>query len=207
MSFENWLLFMAIWIAASIPFGPNAANCVSTTATHGFRRGLWCVVGVFAAANIYMLLAISGVATFMLANPALFEVLRWLGVAYLAWMGVSLLRSRGALDLEVIQSNFSRWKTTRRAFLISMSNPKAIFVWMAVFTQFIDSATPLSQQLVVLAPSALAVNIIVYTAYCALGLGVKRLFGGTRKRWFDRSTGILYLGFSMGLAAADLRKA
>jgi len=206
MTFEGWLFFMAIWIAVSVPLGPNALNCISATAAYGFKRGLWSVAGVFIAATIHMALALTGIAGFMTANPATFEVLRWLGVGYLAWMGVMMLRSKGEMDIAAKTGDFSRSQLVRRAVLISLSNPKAIFVWLAVFSQFISTTAPLGAQLIVLAPSALLVTLVVYTGYCILGLALKRVFTGSRKRWFDRIAGSIYLGFALGLASSDLRK-
>jgi len=207
MSFESWLVFMTIWTLASIPLGPNALNCISASATYGFRKGLWSVVGLLIAANIHMTLALSGIAAFLNSNPILFEILRGMGVAYLAWMGISMLSSKGKFQVEKIPENWSQWKLVRRAILISLSNPKAIFVWLAVFTQFVDGASPLSPQLLVLAPSALFVTVVVYVSYCAVGLGVNWLFSGNRKMWFDRIAGSTYLAFALGLATADLRRA
>lgn len=207
MTLEAWLFFMAVWIAASIPLGPNALNCISVSAAHGFTKSLWSVLGVFIAANIHMALALTGLAAFMAANPVVFEILRWLGVGYLAWMGISLLRAKGDLRVGLSAADDSKWQLIQRAILISMSNPKAIFAWLAVFSQFIDTQTPLAPQLTVLAPSALSVTITVYVGYAALGRSVNRLFAGRRKRWFDRLTGSAYLAFAMILASADLRKA
>ncbi len=206
MSFQDWLFFMTIWIAASIPLGPNALNCISASATHGFLKGLWSVAGVFIAATIHMTVAVSGIASFMSAHPGLFEIMQWLGVGYLAWMGISMLRSKGSAHVQETIASPSRWQMIKRATLISLSNPKAIFAWLAVFSQFVDAGIPLAPQLVVLAPSALSVTIIVYTGYCALGTGVNRLFAGQRKRWFDRIAGSTYLIFALGLASSDLRK-
>ena len=207
MSVEAWLFFMAIWIAASVPLGPNALNCIATSAAHGFRNGLWSVAGVFAAANVHMVLALSGIAAFMSANPVLFEVLRWFGVGYLVWMGISVFLAKGSIAIPAADAGFSHWQVFRRAVLISMSNPKAIFAWLAIFSQFVQTDAPLAPQLTVLAPSALSVTIVVYVSYCAVGLGVSRLFRGNRKRWFDRIAGTTYLAFAVGLASGDLRRA
>lgn len=206
MTFEEWLFFMAIWIAASVPLGPNALNCISAVAANGFARGLWSVVGVTIAAVIHMSLAVTGMAAFLAANPAVFEALRWLGVAYLAWMGVSMLRSRNG-GVAIDRGRGQRAPALiGRAITISLSNPKAIFAWMAVFSQFIDPAAPLAGQLLVLAPSALAVTVLVYGGYCVMGTGVERVFAGRRKFWFDRGAGATYLGFAAGLAFADMRR-
>jgi threonine/homoserine/homoserine lactone efflux protein len=207
MAIDDWLLFMAIWIAASVPLGPNALNCISTSAAYGFRKGLWSAAGVFVAANIHMALALTGIAAFMNANPELFEALRWAGVAYLAWMGLSMLRSRGVDRIPGAVAGATRWQLIRRAVLISLSNPKAIFAWLAVFSQFVSAVQPIGPQLIVLAPSALSVTIAVYVGYCALGLGVNRIFRGDRRLWFDRAAGSTYLAFAYGLAVSDLKKA
>lgn len=207
MSLESWLVFIAVWMTVSLPLGPNALNCISASATHGFQKGLWSVAGVFIAAIIHMTLAVSGIAAFLNSNPVLFEVLRWLGVGYLAWMGVSMLRSKGKFKVEKSVEEFSRVQSVSRAILVSMGNPKSFFVWLAVFTQFINAGAPLAPQLLILAPSALAITVIVYIGYCAIGLGVNRLFSGRRKIWFDRITGTSYLAFALGLANADLRRA
>ena len=206
MGFENWLFFMAIWVAASLPLGPNAVNCISASATHGFAKGLWSVVGVFIAANIHMTLALTGLAAFMAVTPVLFEILRWLGVCYLAWMGISMLRSGAGSKIVQVESSRSGYQLARRAVLISMTNPKAIFVWLAVFSQFIDTSVPLAPQLLVLAPSALSVTVAVYVGYCAVGLSVNRVFSGNRRRWFDWAAGSTYLAFALGLVFSDLRK-
>ena len=206
MSFDSWLAFMAIWILASIPLGPNALFCISATASHGFRRGVWTVVGLFIASSTHLLLAISGIAAFLAANPAVFELLRWLGVGYLAWMGIGMLRSSGRVGALRATGTGSPLQLIRRSVMISLSNPKAIFAWMAVFTQFIDPAIPLGPQLAILAPSALAVTVAVYLGYCGLGQGLYRIITGRGKLWFDRLTGTTYLLFAVGLAIADARR-
>lgn len=207
MSWEEWTFFMVIWIAASLPLGPNALNCVATSATYGFRTGLWSVLGVTIASIIHMSVALTGIATFMNANPILFDLLRWCGVAYLVWMGMTLLRQRTRLTIDTDESGASAGQLVRRAIVISLSNPKAIFTWMAIFTQFVSHSVPLHEQLIVLAPSALVVTLLTYAGYCTLGLGVNRLFKGNRKRWFDRITGTSYIGFATILAFSDLRRA
>ena len=90
--------------------------------------------------------------------------------------------------------------------LISLSNPKAIFGWLAIFTQFIDAGAPLWPQLTILAPTSLSIVFAVYVGYCALGASVNRLLADRRKIWIDRIAGSTYLAFALGLAVSDLRR-
>ena len=209
MTFEAWLVFMGIWTVATLPLGPNALNCMATSACHGFCRALWSVAGVFLAGCTFMMVAVSGVAVFLLAHPALFEILRWCGVSYLVWIGFTLLqRPYGVHAMETAASAPAPAPGAlfRSAALISMTNPKAIFGWLAIISQFISPEVPLVPQLLVLTPSALSVLLVVYIAYCAVGRGAARLFTGARQFWFDRGAGSLYLIFPAGLAVADLRR-
>ena len=206
MTFEEWAVFMTIWIAASVPLGPNALNCISTSAAHGLKTGLWSVLGVVLAATIHMTVALTGLATFMKAHPVVFEVIRWMGVCYLIWMGLSLLRSKGKVQLNVPTRSETPQRLVFKAIVISLTNPKSIFVWLAIFSQFIEPARALSEQLLILAPSALAVTLAVYLGYSVLGLSVQQVFSGRRKLWIDRVAGSTYVAFGVGLATADLRR-
>ena len=206
MTFESWLIFATIWIAATLPLGPNALNCVAISAVQGFRSSLWSAIGTLLAAGIHMIIAVSGIAAFIAANPALFDVLRWIGVAYLAWMGLTLLLARGTLKAQQVRQRRSALQQIRRAVLISLSNPKAIFGWLAIFTQFIDAGAPLWPQLMILAPTSLSIVLFVYVGYCALGASVNRLLADRRKIWIDRIAGSTYLAFALGLAVSGLRR-
>jgi threonine/homoserine/homoserine lactone efflux protein len=139
----------------------------------------------------------------------LLEVIRWAGVAYLAWMGMTMPRSRSEILKQYRPTQASPVSLVRHATLISLGNLKAIFVWLAVFTQFTTPGAPLGPQLAVVGPSALAaiaIAIAIYVAHCALGFGAGHLFAGHHKRWFDQGAGGLYLIFAAGLATADYRR-
>ena len=208
MSVESWLVFCAIWTAASLPFGPNAANCVVVSLSNGFARSLWCVAGIAAAGLCHMAAAGLGLSTLLLANAALFQVVKWLGVAYLAWLALGLLRAKTSPIELPRQARTAPLVLARRAFLISMSNPKAILVYLAVFPQFIDGGAPLAPQLVVLVPTSLAIGALVYGGYCALGRGVGRLLASAkRRRRFQQGIGGFYLFSAAGLAWFDPRRA
>ena len=205
MTLDQWWIFVVVWIAASIPLGPNALNCIALSASAGFRRSLWAVAGLLVAALCHMAVTVLGVAAILLANAMLFQVLKLCGAAYLIWMGISMWRKRNGLPAPDRPVSLSRLHIVRRAFLISMSNPKSILAYLAVFPQFISLNAPLPERLVVLVPTALTVVVIVYMGYCAAGLGVGRLLRSARRRLaFNRTVGGFYIFAGAGLAVSDL---
>ena len=208
MTLDQWLIFVAIWIAASLPLGPNALNCIALSAGAGFRRSLWSVVGIMIAAICHIAATVLGVATILLANAELFQLLKLCGAAYLVWMGISLWRKRDRLPTAAMPTSTSRPHIVRQAMLISLSNPKAVLAYLAIFSQFVAPGEPLASQLVVLVPTALAIGAAVYIGYCALGVGVGRLLSSARRRLtFNRSVGTLYILAGAGLAASDSQSA
>ncbi|MBT7248158.1 MAG: LysE family translocator [Rhodospirillaceae bacterium] len=127
MAFDQWLIFVAIWTLAGLPLGPNALNCIAVSARIGFTRSLWSVAGILGAALCHKTAVIFGAATILLANAELFYVLTFCGAAYLIWMVISLWREGGELPQSSERAPASRFQIARQAFVISMSNPKAIF--------------------------------------------------------------------------------
>ncbi|MDJ0894337.1 MAG: LysE family transporter [Alphaproteobacteria bacterium] len=204
MSIEEWLIFVAIWTAATLPLGPNALNCIAAAADHGFSRALWAVVGILVAALCHIAATVMGTAAILLANAALFQALKLAGATYLVWMGVSLWRRRDAGFAVKYRPPASRLRLVRQGFLISMSNPKAVFSYLAVFTQFLKPGVPLDAQLIILVPTALVPIAAVYAGYAALGLGIARLLASARRRLsFNRGVGSAYILAGIGLAVAE----
>lgn len=204
MSLEHWLLFVGIWTLAGLPLGPNALNCIAVAAGAGFARALWAVAGILLAALCHMGAVVFGLAALLLASAQLFGLLKLLGAAYLIWMGVAAWRRGGLPPLAPDRHGHSALRLIRRAFLISMSNPKALLSYFAVFAQFVDPAAGLNGELAVLAGTALAITALIYVAYAAIGLGLGRLLSSAaRQRLFNRSVGSFYILAGLTLAWSE----
>ena len=204
MTLDQWLIFVGIWTLAGLPLGPNALNCIALSAQRGFGRSLWSVAGILLAALTHKAAVILGVATILLANAELFQILKLCGAAYLIWMGISLWRKAGQPLGEVNTNEDTVLKIVRRAFVISMSNPKAILAYFAVFSQFLMPGQALAPQLLVLVPTALVITGTIYVGYCALGTGVGRLLSNLRRRLiFNRVIAGFYMAAGGALAIAD----
>jgi homoserine/homoserine lactone efflux protein len=201
MTLQDWLIFIAFWTAASIPLGPNAMNCIVISTSDGFGRGLWATTGIVVAAACHMAASTLGLSAILLANASLFHAIKWLGVAYLAWLGVAMfLKKTDAIEIKNRQST-TPLAAIRRGFTTSITNPKAILVYVAVFPQFIKPEGALGAQLLVLVPTALVIAVVVYTGYCAFGTGIARLLSTARRRLaFNFAAGGFYLFSAFGLS-------
>ncbi len=204
MTYESWLIFVTVWTASGLVLGPNALNCMAVASANGFRKSMWAILGILIASFAHITAVALGVAAVLLANAWLFSALKLCGAAYLVWMGISLWRNNAALPDTPHQKPLCRATLVRNAFFISMSNPKAIVCYLAVFSQFINPGAALAPQLVMLVPTAMVITVCIYIFYSALGLGFRQFLGTARRRLvFNRSVGAFYIFAGMALAASD----
>ncbi|MEQ8442230.1 MAG: LysE family translocator [Alphaproteobacteria bacterium] len=189
MGFEAWLVFVGVWFLSGIPLGPNAINCIAVSSQAGFLRSLWCVVGIIIAGLVFIALVSVGFATILAAHAGLFTALKVAGALYLIWMGLSAWRKAGRpADTDAAGDGAqSASRIVVRSIGISLSNPKAVLSYAAVFAQFISADAPLFDQLAILTPTAMGIVAIIYTAYCAAGVGIARVLSSARRKLaFDR---------------------
>ncbi|MDB5942508.1 MAG: lysE type translocator family protein [Ramlibacter sp.] len=124
----------AIIIFLAIP-GPGNLALITSTSKGGIAGGLAATFGVIAGDQVLMWLAVAGVSALLVAYPAAFHAVQWLGAAYLAWLGLRMLLAKpGAKPVLDIQPHHY----FRQAGLITLLNPKAIVFYMAFFPLFVD---------------------------------------------------------------------
>jgi leucine efflux protein len=123
--------------------GPNSLYVLSVASQRGVRAGYLGACGIFAGDAILMVLSATGVASLLQASPALFMVLKYIGAAYLAWLGIGLLRAAWATwhapaAKDATPSRVDATRPVRAALTISLMNPKAIMFFVSFFIQFVD---------------------------------------------------------------------
>ncbi|WP_101047329.1 LysE family transporter [Macromonas nakdongensis] len=189
----------AIILFLAIP-GPGNLALITSTGKGGVRGGLAATLGVIAGDQVLMWLAVAGVAALLLAYPAAFHAVQWLGAAYLAWLGVLMLRSRpGAAPILNIRPR----QYFRQALTITLLNPKAIVFYMAFFPLFVDPAR--HQGLWTF--GAMAVTIAVLTfVYGLVVVGLTHWLADRLRanphivQWLNRLGGVFLIGFGAKLA-------
>ncbi len=144
---DFWTYVLGTIFIVLLP-GPNSMYVLSVAAQRGVRTGYKGACGVFLGDAVLMVLSAAGVASLLKASPALFYVVKYIGAAYLGWIGFNMLRgavrnwsSRGEAAVQPQATSVpDQSNPFRKALLISLLNPKAILFFISFFIQFVDPA-------------------------------------------------------------------
>lgn len=152
MSIETWLLQVAAVLVLTITPGPSVLMCVTNGANHGARRTLFSALGSVTAVVGIMACSAIGLGAALAASQQAPNVIKWLGVTYLFYIGVNMLRSTSSSfelsDHPAVSA--SHLHLCVKGLLVGASNPKALLFFTAFFPQFIDPAAPQGPQFLVL---------------------------------------------------------
>ncbi len=200
---ETWLaLFIASW-AISLSPGAGAVAAMSSGLRHGLKRGYWTVAGLQLGVLIQLAVVAIGLGAIIAASGLAFEIIRWLGVAYLCWLGICHWRATahpGAIVPEQAGSS-SVGGMLLHGFLVNASNPKATIFMLAVLPQFIDLTLPLLPQYLIVAATMTVVDLVVMGGYAGFAARVLRVLRQPRHvRWINRTFGGMFVGAAALLA-------
>lgn len=193
-------------VVAAIP-GTGVVYTVSSAIGGGWRRGLFAAIGCTLGVVPHLLAAMLGLSGIMQAGAVAFETVRWAGVAYLVWMGVSLLRDGDGLQLDQRRASADpAGLVVRRAVLVNLLNPKLTVFFFAFLPQFLDSPPGLlDPRLVGLGGVFMLATLAVFVGYAWASASVRDrvLAAPAVRRWLQRSLGALLVGFAARLAVSD----
>ena len=194
-----YLAFLgAVLVLMLIP-GPNVALIMANSIAHGPRYGLLTVAGTSSAMVLQLTLTALGMSELLGAMGAWFEVLRWIGVAYLLWLGLAQWRAP-AIDLSTSRPEpKSPRRVFMRAFLVSLTNPKTLVFYGAFFPQFVNMGEHAGPQIAILSTSFLAMAVLVDGSWAFLA-GRARGVLASRGRLRNRLSGGLLMGAGVALA-------
>lgn len=196
--------------------GPNSLYVLAVAARRGVRQGYRGAMGVFCGDGVLMLVSAAGMASLLRAVPALFMVVKYAGAAYLGFVGVKMLygairgwrdRSAGRVATDTPEPEPKAENAFRRAFTISLMNPKAILFFVSFFIQFVDpgyaypAVSFLLLAIIVQICSALYLSVLIFS-----GNRLAAAFR-SRRRLAAAGTsaiGALFVGFGVKLATSSL---
>ena len=206
MSLHAYLLFAASCIILVLVPGPDMAYMLSRTVAPGRRAGSMAALGINAGAYVHLAAAIAGLSALLLASAAAFTVVKWMGAAYLCYLGVRALLSRGAMtDLTASEMTGRSLRAVFwQGFWSDVLNPKVAIFYVALLPQFIDArAGHATLQLAVLGVTA---NMLAIVINLGLIASAARFTGSLRRNkrvalWLQRAMGVLFLGLGARLAS------
>jgi len=205
MLVETYLIYLAaVAIFFATPPDTSQLLIISNSIRHGLRRSLWTVLGDLSANALQMTAAAFGLAAIIASSATAFTLIKWGGVAYLAWIGLQLMLSREHSGAVGASASASRPQLYRQGFFTSMANPFAVVFFGALFPQFIDPAAPVLPQLLILGATYIVVDGTILIGWGWVGRRaaavLQRLSGGL----VNRVCGALMIAAAALLASKDM---
>ena len=204
MSLELYLAYvLACFIVVIVP-GPTVSLIVANSITHGTRAGLLNVAGTQAGLGTMMLIVLVGLTSIIETMGHWFDWVRFIGAAYLVWLGWKLIRNPGALG-DPKQTPAPRGGFFLQGFLVLLSNPKALLMFGAFIPQFVDPTSDYAWQVVLLGLTAMAVATTFDSLYAILTGRARELLTPERIKFVSRISGGFLIGGGIWLALARTR--
>jgi homoserine/homoserine lactone efflux protein len=204
MAIHLYLTFVAACIVIVIVPGPTVTLIIANSLRHGTHAGMLNIAGTQLGFACMIAIVLAGLASLIDTMGVWFDYVRLAGAAYLAWLGIKLLRASGTLTA-MQNAPKPRVGFFAQGFLVAMSNPKALLLFGALFPQFIDPASDYVAQVLLLGLTAMAIALVFDSAYAILTGRAGALLSQRRVRLLSRASGLCLIGGGVWLALARSR--
>jgi homoserine/homoserine lactone efflux protein len=203
----NWSLvafFAVTELVLCLTPGPAVLTILAQALRHGPVRALWSILGIIAGNTLYFILSATSLGALLLASYELFFAIKWVGAAYLLWLGLRTFFERGSkLAVEAAPSaRGGALGLFTHAFVVQVANPKALLFFSALLPQFVDPTLAIAPQMLVLALCSVVIEFSVLFFYASLAAQATRL--AVRPRFAaitNRIAGTFLIGAGIGLAS------
>ncbi len=209
MTFDHWLIYLAAAIGLSLTPGPNGLLSLTHGLQFGFRSTVATAAGGMIGFLVLVGLSLSGLGALLAASEQAFTVTKWLGAAYLVYLGVQLWfappptvtmrRANAGPGGQVAER--SGWSRFSQGFLVAVSNPKALIFFAAFLPQFMMPGVSLWVQFLVLGGTFTIIEFFYELVLAAMAgrIGPWIVAHG---RWFNRIAGATFIGIAALLTRA-----
>ncbi|MBL8485783.1 MAG: LysE family transporter [Rhodocyclaceae bacterium] len=199
MQFDTWLIYLAAATGLSLSPGPNGLLALTHGALHGPRMALFTILGGSLGFVLVIALSIFGIGALIAASLAWLTVLKWLGGAYLVWLGIQVWRSPPiAVELAAAGPPAGGRVLFRQGFLSAATNPKVILFFTAFLPQFIDPRRGLAVQFAVMAGTFVATEVVTEYVLASAADRIRPWLGRVGRR-FNRACGGLFVAIGAAL--------
>jgi threonine/homoserine/homoserine lactone efflux protein len=201
-------LFIGAGLLLNITPGADVALIAARSSAQGFRAGAAAALGIGAGCMLHALAAALGVSALLASSATAFTLVRWIGAAYLVWLGIAMLRSRAAPAVATAAPVPTRWgRVFAQGFLTNALNPKVALFFLAFVPQFIDALAPNKALAFVVLGVIFNINGTLVNLGFAWGIAALRQRfqrgSGRVGLWLTRGAGALFVAMGLRLALAD----
>ena len=200
MSLFSLIAFTTVTVIAVATPGPTVLLALANGSRFGVRRALFGMAGAVLS-DIVLVGAVSlGLGALLAASEIAFTIVKWVGVAYLAFLGMRLLLSKGGFEVPAEGGSRSDRAIFLKSFLVAVTNPKGYLFCTAFLPQFIDPMGPLAPQYAALCLIFCLVDFAIMLGYALLGSKAVKLLKRQGALWIERACGGALLALAGSLA-------
>lgn len=205
MSFESWLAFTLACVVLTLIPGPSVLLVVGQALSKGRKAAMMCVAGDVLGGIILMVLSFAGVGAILATSAVLFQIIKWSGVIYLAYLGYRQIieaRAGGSQfdDMDVSHDG-TGWGSFWAGTVTAVLNPKAIVFYMAFLAQFMDPTRDIGLQAVILITTSTTVVALLLAGYAMIAMRARATFQSrSAQRKIGYTSGSFLIGGSVLMA-------
>lgn len=201
MSIDTFFIFFTATFLIVLSPGATAMMVMGQSAANGPLRAGAGILGIALANTTYFVLSALGLTAVLIASPIVFIALKWVGVAYLLWLGYKAL-SASATGLGPADAGDRKplWGLFQQGYLVEIANPKALLYVGAALPQFLDLSRPPLPQFAIMGAATFVIDCTIYGGYAALGAAFARgALGRSGMRVLNLAIGValIYVAISM----------
>ncbi|WP_249976555.1 LysE family translocator [Vreelandella olivaria] len=199
MLMNTWFLYLIACIGLSFSPGPNGLLALTHGAMHGSRKTLFTIIGGTTGFILIIALCMFGIGALLKSSVVWLTVLKWVGGAYLVWLGIQVWRSPPVTgEIDVNESRAGRWYLYRQGVLASITNPKVLLFFSAFLPQFIDPQRSLVLQFFVLAGTFVVIEYMVESLLATMANRIRHWLKRVG-RGFNRTCGGIFVAIGAAL--------
>lgn len=202
----HWVTFLAAAVLLNFSPGPDIAFILGQTLRNGRRHGIAAMMGIWSGAALHVVMAAVGLSAILATSAAAFSIVKWIGAAYLIWLGIKMLLSRGELFISSEGGSHQRLHSIYwQGVLVSALNPKVAIFFLAFLPQFVvEGAGPASAQLLLHGTLIIVVAACIEPPLVLLGAKLGAFLRQNQRvgLWMDRGLGALFVALGARLAAS-----
>jgi RhtB (resistance to homoserine/threonine) family protein len=203
--FSDWMTVFTLGLVAVISPGPDFALILRNSLAYSRRAGIYTSLGITLGNTIHATYSLIGIGAIIARSSVLFNILKWIGAAYLIYIGIKSLKAKKtSYEVGTLRptKKLDSWSAFRIGLLGNVLNPKATLFFLALFTQIIDPATPLKAQFVY--GMTIVLIALVWFNLVAIFISQRKIKNALQSilHWIERLTGAVLIALGLRLAIA-----